>query len=600
MEKKIFLYLLVLFSHILNAQIIDNQSFDANLGWSSTTAGTNIGTTVSAWEVRTAGIFPTCSPWSGAGMACFKSYDILANNTGVLTSPALSFIGASYRVKFKMYRDPYFSGYPDQVQIYYNTTSDAGGTLIGTVNRSIYLAPIVSTSGWYSYSFDIPGTLTGIGYINIMGVSGYGNNIYLDELSIEQIPLIDAKLSSFDLSEIVLSGSTSISGTIENIGITAITSFDVNWQADSGTIYTQTITGQNITTGQNTSFTHTTPWNAIPGNHTLKLWLSNINGDNTEYDVTNNVITKLVSVPSGTVARLPLFEKFSSSTCSPCAYVNTNYYTPFVNSHPNEFAKISYEVYWPNPGDPYYTAEVGTRVDYYEVSFAPCLIVDSVVNSFNPTLLQPVLTAELASPAYFSIDADASIVGSDLTVNVSTNPFVSGTYNMYIAVVENKTTGNMSTNGETEFHNVFMKMLPDVNGASINFNQDVINTTTYQANLSGLHIEELSDLEVVVFIQNPINKKIMQSKVASALLSNNEVKDTKLRLYPNPSSGIVTISSDSKLDIQITDVLGKLVYSTYQLSGEHFIDLSQLEKGLYLVKMKNEKGAIQTEKIFLK
>ncbi|MEN9337645.1 MAG: hypothetical protein RLZZ500_2632, partial [Bacteroidota bacterium] len=159
MKKTTLLFAFLLVSILGQAQIIASQNFDSALGWTTTTTTSDAGTTISAWARRTTGGAPVCSPFAGAGMARFNSYNIPANGTGRLTSPAITFAGATYRVKLKMFRD---SGYPtdaDNIKVYYNTTSAAGGTLLGTVNRSVQLAPVVAADGWYAYAFDIPGNV---------------------------------------------------------------------------------------------------------------------------------------------------------------------------------------------------------------------------------------------------------------------------------------------------------------------------------------------------------------------------------------------------------------------------------------------------------
>jgi hypothetical protein len=603
--KKITLLLLFFIAFQSNAQVVASQNFDVALGWTSTTVTSDAGTTISAWSRRTAGTTPTCTPFAGAGMARFNSYNIQVNgptgNTGRLTSPAITFTGASYRVNLKMFRD---SGYPtdaDNIKVYYNTTNAAGGTLLGTVNRSKSLAPVVSADGWYSYTFIIPGTLTGTGYINILGTSAYGNNIFIDEIVVDQIPVNDAVMSALSVNSIIPSGVTAIAGTIKNNGLTTINTIDIKWQVDSGTIYSQSLSGLNLAGGQTYDFTHNAQWNATPGNYSLKAWVSNINGGSTDGDTTNDIITKSVSVASSSASRTPLYEKFSSSTCPPCASFNGTYFSPFLSNNPNEFSLISYQVNWPGTGDPYYTAEVGTRVSYYGVTGAPTLYVDAKDGTnFNAAALDSDLNNALATPAYFTIDATKSLVGNVMSVQVTTMPYLTGNYNLYVAVVEKLTTGNVASNGETEFHNVFMKMMSSASGDSVSFTHDVQTVNNFQTTLTGLFIEQMSDLEVIVFIQNPATKAIMQSKVATLALSANSFDSaSKFKVYPNPSNGIVKIKTDAPVDVVVMDISGKTVYTMNQVTSESQLNLSSLQKGIYMAKIMSE-GTEETQKIILK
>jgi len=593
MKKTTLLFTFLLLSFLSEAQVIASQNFDLALGWTSSATG---------WARRATGGAPACSPYAGAGMARFNSYDLAAGSSARLTSPAITFTGANYRVKFKMFRD---SGYPtdlDNVQVYINTSALAGGTLLGTVNRAKTAAPVeTGADGWYSYSFDIPGALTGVRYVYFLGTGAYGNNIFIDEVSVEQIPSLDAELKSFNISSIVTSGSTAITGILKNSGLTTINTLDLKWQADAGTIYTQSLTGLNLAPGQSYNYSHTNQWSATPGAYSLKVWVANPNGTSPDADATNDQIIKSVAVASNSVARLPLYEKFSSSTCNPCASFNGSYFNPFYATNHTSFALIDYQVNWPGTGDPYYTAEVGTRVGYYGVNGAPTLFVDSKEGTnFDSALLLADLNSALATPAYFGLSATKSLSGNDMTVQVATTPYLSGSYKLYVAVVEKLTTANATSNGETSFKNVMMKMLPDANGTSINFTNDVPASNTLQATLTGLHIEEMTDLDVIVFIQNPTTKAIMQSAYATEALSTTSVANaSKIKLYPNPSTGIVKINTENTVSVIVTDISGKVVYSMDNVTKETQMNLSSLQKGIYLAKI-IDGDSEQTQKIILK
>lgn len=592
--KKITIFFFLLLSTLSEAQIVASQNFDTTLGWTATST--------TAWSRRTTGTAPSCLPYAGAGMARFYSYNLSAGTTARLTSPAITFAGASYRVKFKMYRDSGYETDADNIKVYYNTTGLAGGTLLGTVNRSRALAPVVSEDGWYSYAFDIPGTVSGTGYVHFLGTSAYGNNIFIDEVTVEQIPALDAELSTVALSLIVPPATSNIpvAGTFKNFGTATINTIDVNWQVDNGTIHTQTLSGLSVAPNGTYNFTHQDTWSPSAGLYSVKVWVSNVNGG-TDNDSTNDQIIKNISVASGTTTRLPLYEEFSSSTCGPCATFNGNFYNPFHDANASNYASIAYRVNWPGTGDPYYTAEVGTRVAYYGISGAPTLLVDANDGTnFDSAALSSDLTEALAKPSYFAISATKTLTGSDINLDINTTPYLSGTYRLFAAVVEKHTYNNVASNGETEFRDVFMKMIPDASGTSINFTNDVPVNTQLSANLDGLFIEEMSDLEVVVFIQDYAGKTVMQSTYATESLSTNHPSlADSVKLYPNPSNGIVRIKTDVDTDIVILDMTGKEVYKVKNAVNDQTINLTSLQKGVYVAKINNVNGELN-QKIVIK
>ncbi|MBR4838715.1 MAG: C10 family peptidase [Bacteroidales bacterium] len=71
-----------------------------------------------------------------------------------------------------------------------------------------------------------------------------------------------------------------------------------------------------------------------------------------------------------------------------------------------------------------------------------------------------------------------------------------------------------------------------------------------------------------------------------------------LRLYPNPTDGILRIEGNGTMTITVMNVLGQKIVET-TANGNAVIDLSSYESGIYMVMVETEAG-IKTEKINLK
>src|SRR5690606_5897604 len=137
-----------------------------------------------------------------------------------------------------------------------------------------------------------------------------------DNVEINEVTTDDIQLTGIDIPSIIPQGNTEVKGSFKNEGFNILTSFDLNWQVDGGEVHTQTYSGQNIAPGQVFNFTHSEAWVSTVGLHDLKVWVSNT--DVTDADTSNDEMTVSVSVASGSVHKVPLYEKFSSSTCPPC------------------------------------------------------------------------------------------------------------------------------------------------------------------------------------------------------------------------------------------------------------------------------------------
>ena len=126
-----------------------------------------------------------------------------------------------------------------------------------------------------------------------------------------------------------------------------------------------------------------------------------------------------------------------------------------------------------------------------------------------------------------------------------------------------------------------------------------LSESSLTTNLAGTFIEEYTDLDVIVFVQNYATKEIMQSFHNVQQLGNETFTVSKIKVYPNPSNGLITIDTATAVNVTVTDLLGKVVYNAKDVNNQSPLNLSHLQKGMYLVKMANTDGE-QTEKIILK
>ncbi len=155
------------------------ESFDGTafppVGWTH-----QIGSGATGWQRSTGSTYPTVSPYSGAGMLYYNSYNLSNGSNASLFSPPIN------STSFWMYRyKSSYSSYTDKVEIYSNTTpSLTGATLLGTIIRDYDQAPVETGNGWYQYTFEIgPGAENLTYYVIFKAISNYGYNINVDEIS---------------------------------------------------------------------------------------------------------------------------------------------------------------------------------------------------------------------------------------------------------------------------------------------------------------------------------------------------------------------------------------------------------------------------------
>ncbi len=78
----------------------------------------------------------------------------------------------------------------------------------------------------------------------------------------------------------------------------------------------------------------------------------------------------------------------------------------------------------------------------------------------------------------------------------------------------------------------------------------------------------------------------------------NELSESGISIYPNPSNGIFTIETDDSYIVSVIDISGKLVKEFIINNSDESIDLRNHPKGVYFIIFKNDK-TVSTAKIIV-
>ena len=83
---------------------------------------------------------------------------------------------------------------------------------------------------------------------------------------------------------------------------------------------------------------------------------------------------------------------------------------------------------------------------------------------------------------------------------------------------------------------------------------------------------------------------------ATSCITGGEVN---CKFYPNPVDNILIIRSEMPVDVQISDASGKIRLAAYHVQGLQTINVSTLEKGIYLLRFNNKiSNMMIQEKLF--
>ena len=347
---------------------------------------------------------------------------------------------------------------------------------------------------------------------------GYSYNIndwYFDDIEIFTQENLDLKLVSIDVPNIVNAGVTEVSFTVQNMGATTVEQFTIE-TVDISDYYCGTTVPQTFETNlapfEIAQFTLQISFDLNPGTYNIPIDITDVNGT-VDDDTNNNGMDKTFNVSAGIAQRIPMIEHFSSSTCPPC--VNVNYaMANLTAANPGKYTYTKYPCYWPGAGDPYCNDDTRTRVAFYACNAAPQTFLDGIDQGFT-SVTQGALDEHYATPAFADVRGAFNVQGNTINVTADFMSYfnMSG-INAYISINEKTTTGNVGTNGETEFHHILMKMLEDGNGNPLELNIGEYKRFEYSFDMSSTFVEEMNDLEVSLWIQDPVSREIFNSRFA--------------------------------------------------------------------------------------
>ncbi|MDR3668356.1 MAG: kelch repeat-containing protein, partial [Ignavibacteriaceae bacterium] len=185
-----------------------------------------------------------CSGYGiGSGSAKFESYNDIAGDIQSLISTVFIPAGLGDSLKFDHAYAPYSaSGAPDdQLEIDYSVDGGTNWSLLslyhGGSKGELVTAPptsayfIPTSTQWGTHSIVLP---VGANKLKFKAISGYGNNIYLDNIKVGSQPAYDAGMVSINLSSNYQLLKITPIVTVRNFGTAAPSVFNVKMEITPG------------------------------------------------------------------------------------------------------------------------------------------------------------------------------------------------------------------------------------------------------------------------------------------------------------------------------------------------------------------------------
>ncbi len=529
MKKTLLFAFALLFATAMMAQnraVLLQESFDG----SSLPAGWSISSNQNNWSVS------ATNNAGGQANEMKLDWSPQFNGTTRLVTPALDLSGLSSVVfSFKHALDNYSGANGIGV-----ATSSDGGTTWNNAWTQNY-----STSGAWTVSQEV--TTSDMGQANVQfciffnGNSYNINDWYFDDVMIFTLENLDLSITSATLPDFIGSGEASFGIKVFNFGATTVTSVEASYEVEGMDPITETFQVNIPALGTETlNFNTTTVLS--PGSYNVVYTINLVNGQVDDV-IDNNTMEKSVSVAIGATQKIPMIEHFSSSTCGPCVSVNTAMLN-FCNNNPGRFTYTKYQMNWPGNGDPYYTEEGGVRRNYYGVNAVPQCFLDGEDQGYA-AVQQSVFDEHALRTAFMDIRGSFTVEGNTINVKADVMPYIDADARVFVSVNEKETHNNIGGNGETSFHHVFMKMLPDAQGTSVNFTACELQHLEFTQDMSNTHVEEMSDLEVSIWVQNYNTKEMFNSHFAYEYTEVHPYPVENLTLSEMSNRGMLMASWDA-------------------------------------------------------
>lgn len=438
---------------------------------------------------------------------------------------------------------------------------------------------------------------------------------------------LDVKLASVNVPTYVEGGNDfSLTGKVENLGSSPVTSFDVSYTIDGGSPEVYSVTGVNIPLGGSYDFTHGTPINlSATGSHAIVTTIENINGS-VDQDITNNTLTKYVGVVPFIPLKKVIGEEATGTWCGWCVrgicfmnYMRETYPETWIGVAVHNNDPMTNSVYddaissiIPNfPGYPSGTID-RSGDNFYDPEEFEAGYLDRI-NAISPGTLNitnfnwdpgtRVVTFDVQSEFIVDVNSElrfGAIITEDSLYGTASNW---GQTNYYAGGGNGPMCGFESLPAtvpasQMVYDHVAREILDTPYGTegsivapvTAGLTKSYTYTYTIPANWN------YDKLTFIGILLDATTGEILNcnSLMTPYVGINEHTPDAAVNVYPNPSSiltnVVFTLKTSEKVKLDLYDAFGSLVYSqnakTYG-PGENktIIQNENLKSGLYIVKL---------------
>lgn len=116
-----------------------------------------------------------------------------------------------------------------------------------------------------------------------------------------------------------------------------------------------------------------------------------------------------------------------------------------------------------------------------------------------------------------------------------------------------------------------------------------IEGQTHYEYFDAFHVGEVAYIVKVVYERND-DVRESEGDIIDLVITDINEDSGNMRVYPNPTTGVLRIEADGMNSLVISDVFGQTVYRVTTDSNSHVVDMSQFAKGMYILQVSTAKG----------
>jgi len=467
-------------------------------------------------------------------------------------------------------------------------------------------------SSTFQFCFYIKGNLYNIDYW------------YVDDVILFTPYPTDASLAGVTLPKYAAPNTPlTLKGVVKNLGMNAITSYDVAYTIDGGPANVYQVTGVNLQLGGTDDFTHNVPLLFdVPGSHTVQVYLQNINGS-PDPNPSNDTVVREVGVVSSVPDRKLFAEEATGGWCGWCVR-GICFMDYMAETYPDQWIGVAV-----HNGDPMVYAPYDGAISQIIPGFQgyPSCTIDRV-NNIDPqdleTYFQTMVT-EISPAKIFIEQFDYNPTTRVVNFNLRTEFVYDITDEVrFCAVISEDSVHGTTTawnqanyyaggsNGpmcgfeslpstipaaDMYYQHVARVILSGPFGTPNSITPPTTNGTSHTWPFTytlpaGWNYDKLHFIGLLI---NSNTKEVLNATdvITSHVGIKNPPKDIKLSVYPNPftnsTSVVFTLDKQANVNVKLLNPMGQLVYSNNGAqfaAGENKIVIDgQFKQGLYLLEV---------------